>query len=369
MVRHLAEQLGASLTLADNNGRSPLYAAAGYSGGGYLEVVQWLAGNGGSVAQPADDGTTPLWTAAYNGHFAAVQWLAGHGGSVTQPNNAGITPLWAAAQEGHLAVVQWLAGNGGSVAQPANAGITPLWAAAYNGQLAVVQWLAGNGGSVAQPDNAARTPLSAAAYNGQLAVVQWLAGNGGSVAQPDNAARIPLLAAAYTGHLAVVQWVAGNGGSVTQPSNTGRTAVTVAAARGHDGIAAFLTTVATWPAFKTLVACRLTDDAKRALRAGRLDPGAGPTSFAELVRASAGPKDALWAGSPDACPAACRLVNDAMGPWVRSRHFLLHAGVRTHIRVVLLSGNRVRGRHDVPPELWEKICSFFLRSDWEAPVA
>jgi len=46
--------------------------------------------------------------------------------------------------------------------------------------------------------------------------------------------------------------------------------------------------------FKILVACRLADDAKRALRSGRLNPRAGPTSLAELVAASASPADAQW---------------------------------------------------------------------------
>ena len=117
------------------------------------------------------------------------------------------------------------------------------------------------------------------------------------------------------------------------------------------------------------MACRLADDGKRALRSGRLDPRAGPTSLAELVAASASPADALWAGSPDGCPATTRLVHDAMAPWTPGRHVLFHAGVRDHIRVVLLSGNRVRDRFNVPPELWRLICSFFLRSDWEVPVA
>ena len=117
-----------------------------------------------------------------------------------------------------------------------------------------------------------------------------------------------------------------------------------------------------------LVACHLADDAKCALRSGRLDPCAGPTTLAELVAAGACPKDALWAGSPDGCPATRRLVHDAMGHWTRPRHFLFHAGVRIHVRVVLLSGNRLRDRHNVPTEMWRLICSFFLRSDWEVPV-
>ena len=54
----------ASLTVADNAGRTPLFAAAVM---GHLEVVQWLAGNGGSVTQPANDGRTPLYIAALQG--------------------------------------------------------------------------------------------------------------------------------------------------------------------------------------------------------------------------------------------------------------------------------------------------------------
>ena len=264
VVVHLVEQLGASPTLADGAGRTPLYAAAGFDGGG--------------------------------GHLEVVRWLAGHGGSVTQPNGNGFTTVCIAACYGHLAVVQWLAGHGGSVTQANENGYTPLAIAALGGRLAVVQWLAGHGGSVTQADKHRRTPLAIAAQEG---------------------------------HLAVVQWLAGHGGSVTQPSNRGTTPAAAATTHGHPAVAAFLTAASSWPAFKILVACRLVDDAKRGLRAGRLDPCAGPTSLAELVAASASPKDALWPGSPDVCPATTRLVHDAMAPWSSTRHCLFHVGVRS----------------------------------------
>ena len=75
VVIHLAEQLGASPILPDKDGRSPLFAAAGYGGGGgHLEVVQWLAGNGGSLTQPNNTGFTPLWTAAQHGK---LRWCGG----------------------------------------------------------------------------------------------------------------------------------------------------------------------------------------------------------------------------------------------------------------------------------------------------
>ena len=327
--------------LADNVGRSPLYAASDYDGGGgHLEVVQWLASNGGSVAQPADNGATPLMAAANNGRLEVMQysgWPATAGRSPSRtPAGPPRSPLYVAAQEGHVDVVRWLAGNGGSVAQPNTGGYFPLLIAAREGHLEAVQWLASNGGSVAQPNHGGDTPL---------------------------------LAAAREGHLEVVQWLAGNGGSVTQQNDNWESPKGVTFSQGHDAVAAFLTAVSSWSAFKILVACRLADDAKRALRSGRLDPGAGPTSLAELVAASARPKDALWAGLPDVCPAMSRLVHDAMGHWTPSRHFLFHAGVRTSIRMVALSGNRVRDQHNVPTELWQLICSFFLRSDWEAPIA
>lgn len=53
---------------------------------------------------------------AWNGDREVVQWLASNGGSIAQPANSGTTPHHVAAQEGHIVVVQWLAGRGASVA-------------------------------------------------------------------------------------------------------------------------------------------------------------------------------------------------------------------------------------------------------------
>ena len=65
---------------------------------GLLEVVVILHRLGASptLAIPDNGGITPLGGAAASGCLAVVQWLAGHGGSVTQPTNDGNTPLYGA---------------------------------------------------------------------------------------------------------------------------------------------------------------------------------------------------------------------------------------------------------------------------------
>jgi hypothetical protein len=76
ILLHLVDERGASIMLPDNDGRTPLYAAAGHDGGGgHLDVVKWLAGNGGSGTPPNNSGDAPLNVAARNGHLDVVQWL------------------------------------------------------------------------------------------------------------------------------------------------------------------------------------------------------------------------------------------------------------------------------------------------------
>lgn len=268
LAEHAADGLQAARVRWGQPFTNPLFGAAAE---GRLEVVQWLASNGGSVHGQCDFGASPLYVAAHNGHLNVVEWLAGNGGSVTLSRDGGFTPLWTAAKEGHLEVVRWLAGNGASVTAPAFSfsGETPLVAAALQGHFEVVRWLAGNGGSVTQPDQRGRTPLYIAAANGNLEAVQWLADNGGSVTKPDSRGTTPLEAAsgAYKPNSAVVdfittlaadraaafarsllapvasgdgwtnkveEWLAEHGAaSVTQPNDAGKTPLCIAACSGH----------------------------------------------------------------------------------------------------------------------------------------
>ena len=78
VVRLLVTQ-GASVSLADEVGASPLYAACA---NGHVDVAQQLLECHADVDQAAHDGFTPLIAACDHGREAAVRLLLDHGDTV-----------------------------------------------------------------------------------------------------------------------------------------------------------------------------------------------------------------------------------------------------------------------------------------------
>ena len=69
-VGHPAEQPGSLRSL---------HSGVRYS----TAISRWCSGWPATADRLDDDGTTPLHAAAFNGHLEMVQWLAGNGGSAT----------------------------------------------------------------------------------------------------------------------------------------------------------------------------------------------------------------------------------------------------------------------------------------------
>jgi len=88
-------------------------------------VVRLLAERGANVKTPTNNGATPVFIAAQNGHAKVVRLLAELGANVKTPMN-GCTPVFIAAQNGHAKVVRLLAELGANVETPRDDGCTPV---------------------------------------------------------------------------------------------------------------------------------------------------------------------------------------------------------------------------------------------------
>mmetsp|Transcript_8851 Transcript_8851/g.33097 ORF Transcript_8851/g.33097 Transcript_8851/m.33097 type:complete len:192 (+) Transcript_8851:31-606(+) len=83
--------------------------------GGQLKVLKWLLENRCPVDEATDEGATPLYLAAQNGHGAVVRALVQAGADVNKARDNGRTPLSVSvnsvnniAQGNHAAIVQLL---------------------------------------------------------------------------------------------------------------------------------------------------------------------------------------------------------------------------------------------------------------------
>ena len=92
----------ADVSLADNFGSTPLFAAAQE---GRTACARLLLQNG------AEAGLS-VWAAARQGHFEVARLLIAHGADVDKPSNDGSTPVKAARAAGYDDVADLLIGAG-----------------------------------------------------------------------------------------------------------------------------------------------------------------------------------------------------------------------------------------------------------------
>ena len=90
-----------------------------------MEVARLLLEANADKDQAVNDGATPLFIAAQQGHLEVARLLLEANADKDQANENGTTPLFIAAQQGHLEVPRLLLGANADKDKAMNRGATP----------------------------------------------------------------------------------------------------------------------------------------------------------------------------------------------------------------------------------------------------
>ena len=175
---------------------------------------------------PANDGETPLYRAAKNGHSDVVGLLFQRGASIFARSQQQEPVLCLAGRGRHWEVVTQLIQQGADVGEAADDGSTILHAAARWGQVDLVSEILDLGAIIEAKTVNGVTALHEAVVGGPLEVVRMLLSRGVNVNSCTHSGSTALfIAASACGSIAMAQLLLQQGADVNAKISDGRTAL------------------------------------------------------------------------------------------------------------------------------------------------
>ncbi|EXJ68497.1 uncharacterized protein A1O5_08290 [Cladophialophora psammophila CBS 110553] len=229
---------------AGMKGKQPIHFAVQT---GNLNGVKFLLDKNPKCAHLCgEDGISPLWIAAQQGHTRIVKLLIdGYQADVnTASTDSKRTPLHQASQNGHTEIVRILLDKGALPDLRDSEGVSPLWTAAQKGSVETVNLLVSrpNVEIDAMPTDIKRTALHQAAQGGHTEIVRVLLEHGANVDPKDLRGITPLWSAAQRGSEEIVTMLLQKNASADTMSTSGenRRPLHQAAQNGHTTVCKLL---------------------------------------------------------------------------------------------------------------------------------
>ena len=249
-VAQLLHAAGASITLASEDGKLPIHAAAE---DGSVELLQWLLDIGADATSTTSSGQTPLHFACRNDCLDAAQLLHSKGAKIDALAEDEEQPIHAAAKDGSaVRVLQWLVNDvRAHVTATTDAGETPMHLACAQSNPTAAQILHSAGASIEAETQKGQRPLHVASEEGELEIVQWLVKVGAQVDAQEHEGEggcQPLHLALGHGHLAVSRFLVGAGASIDAPTAEGDLPIHTACKAGELELVEWLHSVCQHPA-------------------------------------------------------------------------------------------------------------------------
>jgi len=215
---------GASATLADRYGVTPLYLACF---NGNAEMIRMLLDAGADANSVDPAGETALMTAIRSGSLESAATLIERGADVNAKDSVLQTALMAAVRENHPDIVRLLIQKGAEVNAQTRTGPTPGWVLpnsvpGFSFGVGIVRGGLPERGSRA-PIPGALTPLLYAARDGRLEAARILVDAGADLSVTDANGITPLLMAITNNQIPTARFLIERGADVNAVDWYGRT--------------------------------------------------------------------------------------------------------------------------------------------------